>query len=238
MLSSLLNWGLMNTNEIILQDEHFFLNRNWVIWFLKDFDRQYLLCRENKYLVSTCCFACESHVKEHFFAPILHKPLCAHSVVSNSLQLHGPTRILCPWDFSGKNTGIGCRFLLQGISPNQGPKPHLLHFLHWQADSLQLSHLGSISHFIQSQIHYQNLLTFCYPSLDFIACKLEGTEEISNMNRERVCGGHIRPDTLSSPLCEFPPHSSLRLTKRRISLSWKIPQSAFIAHPLLCQRWL
>ena len=24
-----------------------------------------------------------------------------------------PTRILCPWDSSGKNTGVGCHFLLQ-----------------------------------------------------------------------------------------------------------------------------
>ena len=23
-----------------------------------------------------------------------------------------PTRLLCPWNFSGKNTGVGCRFLL------------------------------------------------------------------------------------------------------------------------------
>ena len=24
-------------------------------------------------------------------------------------------RLLCPWDFPGKNTGVGCYFLLQGI---------------------------------------------------------------------------------------------------------------------------
>ena len=41
----------------------------------------------------------------------------SHSVVSDSLQPHGlqPTRLLCPWDFPGKNTGVGCHFLLQGI---------------------------------------------------------------------------------------------------------------------------
>ena len=40
------------------------------------------------------------------------------SVVSNSLQPHGlwPTRLLCPWDFPGKNTGVGCHFLLQRVS--------------------------------------------------------------------------------------------------------------------------
>ena len=27
---------------------------------------------------------------------------------------------LCPWDFPGKNTGVGCHFLLQGFFPTQG----------------------------------------------------------------------------------------------------------------------
>ena len=30
------------------------------------------------------------------------------------------TRLLCPWDFPGKNTGMGCHFLLQGIFLTQG----------------------------------------------------------------------------------------------------------------------
>ena len=39
-----------------------------------------------------------------------------HPVLSNSLQPHGlwPTRLLCPWDFSDKNTGEGYHFLFQG----------------------------------------------------------------------------------------------------------------------------
>ena len=45
----------------------------------------------------------------------------------------------CPWDFLGKNTGVGCHFL-QGIFPTQGLNQCLLH---WQTDSLPLSHLGS-----------------------------------------------------------------------------------------------
>ena len=28
-------------------------------------------------------------------------------------------RLLCPWDFLGKNTGVGCHFLLRGIFPTQ-----------------------------------------------------------------------------------------------------------------------
>ena len=31
-----------------------------------------------------------------------------------------PARLLCPWDFSGENTGVGCHFLLQGIFLTQG----------------------------------------------------------------------------------------------------------------------
>ena len=38
--------------------------------------------------------------------------------------------LLCPWDFPGKNTGVGCHFFLQGIFPDQGSNPSLLH---WQA---------------------------------------------------------------------------------------------------------
>ena len=39
--------------------------------------------------------------------------------MSDSSQPHGlqPARLLCPWDSLGKNTGLGCRALLQGIEP-------------------------------------------------------------------------------------------------------------------------
>ena len=38
-------------------------------------------------------------------------------VVSTSLRPHGlqPTRLLCPWNFPGKNAGVGCHALIQGI---------------------------------------------------------------------------------------------------------------------------
>ena len=43
------------------------------------------------------------------------------------------------WDFPGKNTGVGCHFLLQGIFPTQGLNLILLGLLHWQMDSLPLA---------------------------------------------------------------------------------------------------
>ena len=44
----------------------------------------------------------------------------------------------CPWDFPGKNTGVGCHALLQGIFPTQGPNSRLLYLLYCQASSLPL----------------------------------------------------------------------------------------------------
>ena len=37
--------------------------------------------------------------------------------MSDSVRPHGlqPTRLLHPWDSPGKNTGVGCHFLLQGM---------------------------------------------------------------------------------------------------------------------------
>ena len=38
--------------------------------------------------------------------------------VSDSLRPHGlqPTRLLCPWDFPGENTGVGCHRLLRAFA--------------------------------------------------------------------------------------------------------------------------
>ena len=52
--------------------------------------------------------------------------VCVCKVASDSLQSHGlwPARFLCLWDFfPGKNTSVGCHFLLEGIFPTQGLKP-------------------------------------------------------------------------------------------------------------------
>ena len=50
--------------------------------------------------------------------------------------------LLCPWDSPGKNTGVGCHSLLEGIFLTQVSNPHLLHLLHWEADSLPLAPPG------------------------------------------------------------------------------------------------
>ena len=49
--------------------------------------------------------------------------------LSDSLQPRGlqPTRFLCSWNSSGKNTGVGCLSFLQGIFPNWYQYSGLLH---------------------------------------------------------------------------------------------------------------
>ena len=63
-----------------------------------------------------------------------------HSVVPDSLWSHGlqSTRLLCPWDFPGKDTGEGCHFLIQGVF-----------LLHCRQILYQLSYKGS-----PKELHY------------------------------------------------------------------------------------
>ena len=81
--------------------------------------------------------------------------------MSDSLQSHGLklTRLLVR-DFPGKNTGVGCHLLLQGIFPTQGSNPSLLH---WQADSLPLSYLGGLLVYLPAL----NFLPFGQEALHF-----------------------------------------------------------------------
>ena len=76
------------------------------------------------------------------------------SVMSNSLQLHGlqPTRLHHPWNFPGKNTGVGSHFLFQGIFLTQGSNLGHLLLLNCQVDSLPLSHQGSLAGTMTSYI--------------------------------------------------------------------------------------
>ena len=69
--------------------------------------------------------------------------VCACSLVCDSVfPLTAAARLLCPWNFPGRNTGVGCHSLLQGIFPTQGSNPRLGCLLHWQVDSLPLSHFS------------------------------------------------------------------------------------------------
>ena len=66
----------------------------------------------------------------------------SHLAVSDSLGPHGlqPTRLLCPQDSPGKNTGVGCHALHQDIFPTQELDPDLQHC---RLILYHLSHQGS-----------------------------------------------------------------------------------------------
>ena len=78
---------------------------------------------ENTDLASCLCSQIhQTNGNSSELSPCLYYPFCCccccccvASVVSNSVRPHRrqPTRLLCPWDSPGKNTGMGCHFLLQ-----------------------------------------------------------------------------------------------------------------------------
>ena len=107
--------------------------------------------------------------------------LLRRSLLSDSLGPHRlwPSRRLCLWNFPGKNTGVGCHSLLQGIFPNQGWNPGLLHsgrfFTIWATKAypqmkkalyiqwlLFTEHLLSVRHFVnklQSSLRWLRFAT-------------------------------------------------------------------------------
>ena len=112
----------------------------------------------------------------------------AHSVVSNTLWPHGlwPSRLLCPWNFPGKNTGVGFHFLLHGVLPDPRIEPvspalmdplpaeppgkplsillqsystvfyHILFFSNADCNSLNLFHIPLIDYSPQFENHWSN----------------------------------------------------------------------------------
>ena len=64
-----------------------------------------------------------------------------------------PTRLLCAWNFPGKNTRVGCHFLLHVIFPTQGLNSGLLHY---RQILYHLSHQGS--HYITQETMLQRAL--------------------------------------------------------------------------------
>ena len=85
-----------------------------------------LCVTHSKYLMHVCMLRCLSQV--HLFA---------------TLWTVAPTKLLCPWDSPGKNTGLGGQALSQGIFPTQKSNLKFLHLLHCRQILHQLSHQRS-----------------------------------------------------------------------------------------------
>ena len=82
------------------------------------------------------------HLFHFFFGLFLVLLMCVCSVMFNSFVTPWTARLLWPWDFSDKNTGVNCHFFLPGIFLTQGWNPSLLCLQHWQTGSLPLAPPG------------------------------------------------------------------------------------------------
>ena len=78
------------------------------------------------------------------------------------------TRLLCPWDFLGKSSGVDCHFLLQGIFPTQGSNPGLPHC---RQTLYQLNYQGSLNALQRKVLVAQSWPTFSNP----MDCSLPGS---------------------------------------------------------------
>ena len=76
---------------------------------------------------------------------LLFDTLCHSTPLDTPLPwTQKPARLLCPGDSSGKNTGVGCHALFQGIFLTQEPNLWLnLHLLHLWVGCLPLSRQGN-----------------------------------------------------------------------------------------------
>ena len=86
----------------------------------------------NVFTVHPCCCKWQDILLAH--GQVISHGICffvclSHSGVLDSLQPHGLylARVLCPWDFPGTNTDVGCHFLLQWIFQTQRSNPGLSH---------------------------------------------------------------------------------------------------------------
>ena len=86
--------------------------------------------------------------------------MLAKSAFCNPMNC-SPLRLLHLWNFPGKNPGVDCHFLLQGIFPTQGSNPRLSCLLQWQVGFVFVfnhwRHLGSPNRLLRLQLPTGNL---------------------------------------------------------------------------------
>ena len=101
----------------------------------------------------------------------------------------------------GKNTGMGCHALLQGIFPTQGLNPHHICLMHWQAGSLPLASFSIIISpnvnfmclsFFQFSAVTQLCLTLCNP----IDCSTPGFPVHHQL--QELTQTHVQPSVMLS----------------------------------------
>jgi len=154
---------------------------------------------------------------------------CCCSVTKSCLTLlwlHGPlpSRLLCPWDSPGKNTGVGCHFLFQGIFPTQGLMPHLLHCrwicCQWATrEALSIVYVVYIVYVYCTYIYYMRAcecaksLQLCLILCSLIDCSSPGFS-VRRILQARILGACPPPENLPNPGIE--PKSQVSYIGRQV----------------------
>ena len=117
-----------------------------------------------------CCCLCSKHFLQPLLCLCVPVGLCPVAQLCLTLcdsMDSQPIRLLCTWNFPGKNTRVGCHFLLQGTFQTQELDPCLLQ---WQVDSLTseplekpLEILSGYSSDVLVCLVTQSCLTLCDP---------------------------------------------------------------------------
>ena len=103
----------------------------WNLEHEKVSSRSTKLLGENGCMLKLSCMAESLHCSSETITTLFISYTCMLNRFSRVRLFVTPWAIvhqapLCPWDSPGKNTGVGCHFLLQEIFPTQGLNPGLL----------------------------------------------------------------------------------------------------------------
>ena len=110
-----------------------------------------------------------------------------------------PARLLCPWDSPGKNTGVGCHALLQGIFLTQGSNQCLLCLLHcrqsrycWAAREACVCLYSNSDHFVwhTSGALHKTKLWFCRAGAGHTGCTAQEIAWCAGLSEETKPEGH------------------------------------------------
>ena len=110
-------------------------------------------------------------------------------MVSDSLwphETHSPSGFSVHWDSPGRNTGVGCHALLQGIFPTQGLNLCILCLLPWQVGSLSLVSYRKNFSIQQRLLKHQEDVSEAIPELDNLEAgtKEEAIKEFMGLSKD------------------------------------------------------
>ena len=152
-----------------------------------------------------CWFLPSTRISHNCIYTYICLPVCSDtSVVTNSWQIYGPhpSRLFCPLDSQGKNTGVGCHFLLQYITHIYPISIYLYTCPYWASfplPSFLLSPRRGIAGLHEGQNHWLKV-TRCLRS--------ENEVNLRGQRREEVCE-QATPKALSTcTRSELPPASN------------------------------